>query len=230
MEGGGLKPSEQAERTCAQLKRLSYVRRCSPDHKLSPGEHKLSESFSAPSGFLQAKGKDKTEAGFTFECRTCKSLEMEAMKEAAEAVEKTSNKQANRACPVIPGKRGLMSGRLSDYWAQEMIGSDLLREELKKTNPPVRENWIAVFDSHKEDHNIAVKNLISDDGPHAVLPKLEGRIPFLNTGADSQNVQTIEDYKEGKGYKPALSLYETSYPGDYLLGLKKNPLITSTIP
>ena len=31
---GGLKPSSQAERACVQIRGLSYVRRCSPDHLL----------------------------------------------------------------------------------------------------------------------------------------------------------------------------------------------------
>ena len=33
-EEGGLKPSRQAEQACVQIRGLSYVRRCSPDHLL----------------------------------------------------------------------------------------------------------------------------------------------------------------------------------------------------
>ena len=108
---------------------------------------------------------------------------------------------------IISDRENLMGGELSDYWAQELIGSDLLREELKKTPAPDRENWIAIFDDRMANHNISVQNLISDEGKHAVLPDLEEEtLSFLDT-------LSVE------GYKSALSLYETRYPGDYLFGL-----------
>ena len=160
----------------------------------------------------QKKGSE-TEGGFVFECEDCKN-------QAVKSLAKVSQKALNiRTCGLISDKRKLMNGSLSDYWAQELIGSDLLREQLEKTPAPDREDWIAVFDSQQEDHNIAVKNLISDEALHAVLPKLgERKIPFLETkGAH----QSHTDYRKGKGYKPALSVYETSYPGDYLFGFKK---------
>ena len=58
----------------------------------------------------------------------------------------------------------------------------LLREELKNIPPPKKENWIAIFDVYDENHNIHVKNLISDEGFHAVLPELKNKtIPFFHT-------------------------------------------------
>ena len=72
-----------------------------------------------------------------------------------------------------------MDSKLSDYWAQELIGSDLLKEELKNTPPFKRSNWIVVFDAQTIDHNIHVKNLISDEGSHSVLPELEGKKLFI---------------------------------------------------
>ena len=85
-------------------------------------------------------------------------------------------------CKLSSHKWGLMGGELSDHWAQELIGSDLLREELEKTPSPRISNWIAVFDSRQGEHNIHVKNLISDEGPHAVLPELEDeKIFFFQT-------------------------------------------------
>ena len=193
-EKGGLKPSKRAEEACLSLKNLSYVRRCSPDHLLSPNSA-------------------GTEAGFNTECEDCKN---EDFKEVAKTAEEILN---IRTCGLVSDKRKLMDGELPDYWAQELIGSDLLREELKKTAPPDKENWIAVFDATIRDHNIGVKNLIADEALHAVLPELGNRkTPFLNTIFDSYSAS---DYKKGKGYKPALSLYETSYPGDYLFGFNK---------
>ena len=161
----------------------------------------------------QKKGSE-TEASFVFECEDCKN-------QAVKSITKVSQKALNiRTCGLISDKRKLMKGSLSDYWAQELIGSDLLREELEKTPPPDQEDWIAVFDSSaSEDHNIAVKNLISDEALHAVLPELgERKTAFLDTYGIHQS---RADYVKGKGYKPALSVYETSYPGDYLFGFKK---------
>ena len=160
----------------------------------------------------QKKGSE-TEGDFVFECEDCKN-------QAVKSIAKVSQKALNiRTCGLISDKRKLMKGSLSDYWAQELIGSDLLREQLEKTPPPDQEDWIAVFDYLKGDHKIAVKNLISDEALHAVLPELgERKIPFLDTGGIHQS---HADYVKGKGYKPALSVYETSYPGDYLFGFKK---------
>ena len=163
----------------------------------------------------EAKQKEgsETEGGFVFECEECKN-------QAVKSIAKVSQKALNiRTCSLISDKRKLMKGSLSDYWAQELIGSDLLREQLEKTPPPDQEDWIAVFDTQNEDHNIAVKNLISDEALHAVLPELgERKTPFLETDGIHQS---HADYVKGKGYKPALSVYETSYPGDYLFGFKK---------
>ncbi|MDE0518114.1 MAG: hypothetical protein OXH36_00960 [Bdellovibrionales bacterium] len=64
---------------------------------------------------------------------------------------------------------------LSDYWAQEMIGADLLRKELRDL-PKVDKHFIQLFDINKPEgprgHDNTVKNLISDSGGHSVLPKL----------------------------------------------------------
>ena len=215
---GGLKPSSLGEIACKTLKGLSSIKRCNPDHllplNLQQGQIFLEkvETYrlfdnSSPS-FVLVEVTPKTEAGFIEHCTSC-------------------NKQSSispvplniRTCNLLLYEQKLMKGKLSDYWAQELIGSDLLRKELKKKAPPEIENWIAVFDSQRRGHNIGVKNLISDEGLHAVLPELGGRRSVLFTvGIGSQNVQDGDDYKKGRGYKPALSLYETGYPGDYLFG------------
>ena len=64
---------------------------------------------------------------------------------------------------------------LPTYWAQEMIGADLLREKLKKAKP-VEKHLVAVFDSPKRNHDVKVRNLISGEGKQAVLPELGNRI------------------------------------------------------
>ena len=233
---GRLKPSKEGERACVKLKSLSYVRRCRPDHLLpvnsilEQGAKKRVEikgaGFFLGKFFLAEVGRhirsSETEAGFTFECKNCKN-------QAIEQVAKVMQKALNiRTCGLLSCKKKskggraacehLNEGKLSDYWAQELIGSDLLREELEKTPTPDIENWIAVFDTKHREHNTAVKNLISDEGLHAVLPKLgERRTPVLETLLDDQGQLDDKD----RGYKSSLSLYETSYPGDYFFGFKK---------
>ena len=143
--------------------------------------------------------KGLQEGTLIFECEDCKSED--------------DLKVLNlRTCNIVSHKRNLMQGELSDYWAQELIGSDFIHNELKNTFPPEREDWIAIFDSKIENHNIHVKNLISDEGPHAVLPELEDRkVIVLNVNLKNK----------APNYKPALLLYETRYPRDFLFGFKK---------
>ena len=206
---GGLQSSNLAERACNKLKDLSYVKRCSPDHLLPLDDQR--NSLNPKSLFSSASTDSKTEAGFIEHCPSCR-------KENS-----ISPVPLNiRTCNLVSHERGLVAGKvksggegsdywesvlaenLSDYWAQELIGSDLLREELENTPPPERENWIAVFDSPRNDHYIHVKNLISDEGPHAVLPELgKERNPYFQTNA-------IEKYQS------TLSLFETGFPGDYI--------------
>ena len=199
-EEGVLKPSSLGEEACLKLKNLSYMRRCSPDIQLSVNSFKRMTH-------------KKTEAGFNPECENCKNQEFESLTAV-------SQKSVDiKTCNIVSSKLGLMEGKLSDYWAQELIGSDLLREELEKTPPPDIENWISVFDSKADGHNIGVKNLISDEALHSVLPELgERKVPFLEVDVRSLSDR---DYKKAKRYKSSLSMYETSYPGDYLFDFKK---------
>ena len=189
-EEGVLKPSSLGEEACLKLKNLSYMRRCSPDILL-------------PVNSIKRMTHKKTEAGFNAECENCKNQERESL------IEVSQKALDIKTCDIVSGKLGLMEGKLSDYWAQELIGSDLLREELEKTPPPDIENWIAVFDSTGNGHNIRVKNLISDEDLHAVLPELgERKVPVLDV------------FKKANSYKSTLSMYETNYPGDYLFDFK----------
>ena len=79
----------------------------------------------------------------------------------------------------------LKNGRLSFYWAQELIGSDLLRQDLKNMSH-LPQNFIAVFDTDAAGNDCAfhteqVESLISDQGQHAVLPELGNRLKFYYT-------------------------------------------------
>ena len=142
---------------------------------------------------LLAHTVDDTETDFIKHCPSCR--------EQTQLLPESLN---IRTCNLVSHEQELMDGTLSDYWAQELIGSDLLREELEKTPAPEIPNWIAVFDNQEENHNIYVKNLISDEGLHAVLPELgDETIPFFHTVRDEE-------------YKSTLSLFENDLPGNYV--------------
>ena len=83
-----------------------------------------------------------------------------------------------RTCGIVSSKHQLFEGKLSDYWAQELIGSDLVRAELESIPPPTN-LLVAVFDRDIRGHNWKVRNLISDDGPWAILPELEEKIQLF---------------------------------------------------
>ena len=99
---------------------------------------------------------------------------------------KTKKEAVNiRACGLASANFDLQEGHLSDYWAQELIGADLLKEYIKTKNYSIRDNFIAVFDSSSEDHNVKVKSLISDKGFHSVLPVMASNsISFFQTNSD----------------------------------------------
>ena len=105
------------------------------------------------------------------------------------AVEPPSNPQPNwdpsargnlRNCNIVSSQVGLFEGKLSDYWAQEMIGVDLLREELSQVPPPDK-NLVEVFDSPERNHDVKVRNMISDEGQNAVLPELGDNVGITRT-------------------------------------------------
>jgi len=188
---GRIKTSKKADQVCEKLRGLSFIKRCSPDVLLHPNSL-----------------DQETEAHFNSNCETCKSQDAELIAVAKQNLN-------IRTCGVVSDKHSLMKGELSDHWAQELIGSDLLKEELKKVPPPNKEDWIAVFDSEREEHAFGVKNVLSDDGKQAVLPEL-----IKNQQTVIHNVNSVAKFNE-PGYGQPLSLYEMSYTGDYLSFDKK---------
>ncbi len=99
-----------------------------------------------------------------------------------------------RSCGIVSTKLNLIAGKLNsplpDYWAQEMIGADLLKEELKKTPRP-NKRLVSVFDGPNRNHYIGVKNLISDKGKHAVLPEMGSGINYVRTDRISKTLRAI---------------------------------------
>ena len=105
------------------------------------------------------------------------------------------------SCELLPTEHQLKDGKLSDYWAQEMIGADLLREEIEKApSLPEDKFLVAVFDSVDKfsDHGIYVQNLISHDEDQAVLPGLnDSQIQFFQTHGASQYMSAVENITRG---------------------------------
>ena len=81
-----------------------------------------------------------------------------------------------RSCDIVSVSFGLQSGKLSDYWAQRMIGSDLIKEELEQMDPVGKKELVRVFDARTRDHYAKVSNLISDDGDHSILPDIGNKM------------------------------------------------------
>ena len=76
-----------------------------------------------------------------------------------------------KSCGILKSEHNLKDGALTDYWAQEMIGSDLLNQDTQKA-PPLKEDihLVSVWDG--EGHGDLVAHLISGKGPSASLPPL----------------------------------------------------------
>ena len=92
-----------------------------------------------------------------------------------------------RTCNTISFEFGIFKGKLSDYWAQEMIGSDLLREKLERATP-IQKHLVEVFDMDFLGHHIGVRNLVSDEGRHAVLPEIGDRAGITLTPSGSSTL------------------------------------------
>ncbi len=116
-----------------------------------------------------------------------------------------------RSCKIISSELNLIKGRLSDYWAQEMIGSDLMREKLKLL-PPVKKHLVAVFDTPtSKRHDIGSTNIISHEGKQAVLPPIGNSITNFDVtlsehslGHSDYLLETAENRcKHLKSKKPA---------------------------
>ena len=92
-----------------------------------------------------------------------------------------------------------MEGNLSDYWAQEMIGSDLLREVLEKVPLLPQKNWITIVDwfwFFGDYHGNSVDGLNSGEGLHAILPELGNtQVSWINTEPYKSYQKMYDDLK-----------------------------------
>ena len=158
----------EAERVCQAVSDLPFLDYCEPDYLLGPANKPL-QDLSPPN---QPTPPDKPPVSI--------------------------RRGDLKTCFIVPVERDLDEGALSDYWAQEMIGADLLKEELKKVPPPAKKHFIAVFDVPRRrgdiEHDIGVKNLISDEGNHSVLPEIGEKIKIHQTGHSSRYLKLSDHF------------------------------------
>ena len=184
---------DEALKVCKKIENFSFLKYCEPNAISKP----LSETSDLYSvGFLVAE-----------------TTRTEGSKENLQSGDGISGNNV-RACGVVSSSRSLDGGRLSDYWAQEMIGSDLLKGELKKASVQMKRNFIAVFDSGSHSHKVG--NLILDkEGDHSVLPHLKIRgagelypmsfyMKHYHTGYPEDYVKVAEEIKN-TDHHPSLS-------------------------
>ena len=176
-----LKTQKKAESVCLKLSNFKNLNYCEPDALLHPNNK-------------AAQKESETEAGAS----SC-TVDCDQKENSLSLIQDALKATAPETCELLSSKHQLKDGKLSDYWAQEMIGADLLREEIEKA-PPLPEDkfLVAVFDSTEVDHSTYVQNLISDEGEQAVLPNLNNsQLQFFQTGGSSQYMSAVENITEG---------------------------------
>ena len=148
-----IKTQRKAQNICKRLSHLKNLKYCEPDTLLSPNTDLSETEAGSPACTVDCNsGKSYTNILFEF-------LRTFFMSE--------------ESCELLPVQYQLKDGKLTDYWAQEMVGVDLLREEIEKAMPLPKDKFlIAVFDTPESYHDIHVQNIISHKGPQAVLPPL----------------------------------------------------------
>lgn len=138
-------------------------------------------------------------------------------------------------CNILTSEYQLKEGKLSDFWAQEIIGADLLKEELKQAAPlPENKYLISVFDSNNGaltiDHDVRVKNLITDSGPHSVLPQLtETQVTLLQINLPGFLQDTNE--QEKSLLETAIKLRASYLPSfiNFSMGIKEKKGINQKV-
>lgn len=147
--------AEQAKKLCKEFSNLPFIDYCEPDYFLEPaseGSLKVAPKLNPPPvpqypNFSSVSSGNNVIYGEIAPRKNVKS------------------------CKIVSSKLKLYRGQLGDYWAQERVGADLLKEELKKAPQPTK-HLVAVFDNSFNHHNVGVKNLISGSGLQATLPPL----------------------------------------------------------
>ena len=149
----------EAETVCGNLPDVSSLESCEPDYLLDTASY-----------------NDKTFPQQVVQRISQNDIRPEFMQPTISDSQQNENEES---CSVASTQFDLLDGQLSDYWAQEMIGSDLLKEELGEADP-VGKHLVEVFDV-PPTHDVKVRNLISDEGDHSVLPELGDQVGITAT-------------------------------------------------
>lgn len=173
-----------AEKLCKNLSGLSSLDYCEPDYTLVPARRKKRrkaqpEPEPEPEPELMVQPFAVTNPGSS---------------PASTYPDIPANQRNITSCRIVSS--GLLGVNLSDYWAQEMIGGDLLKESLKDA-PPVNKELVGVFDTAGTNenfhHSAGVKNLISGQGKQAILPDLGQGLKMYDTKKTSDTLKHSSD-------------------------------------
>ena len=184
------KPAEVAQSLCESLSRLPFVEYCEIDSELSlnqqagdPALDLHSDPFSQTMARINNSLLDHSADGLSSSVLLNQPISSFSSTDTGDL----------KTCGIVPQQMRLKSGKLSDYWAQEMIGSDLARE-LFASAPSPQKKLVAVMDVPTNEHDTKVKNLITGNNRHAVLPALGANAPIYrgsSAGLYPQRANTL---------------------------------------
>ena len=161
----------QAKALCQSLSTLSFVKYCEIDSQLPPDQ-----SLTLPTDIeLDPFKRNINSIDTVLADNSNDGLGSSVLLNPPISSFSNTNSGNLKTCGIVPHQMGLKARKLSDYWAQEMIGSDLTRELLAGVSAP-QKKLVAVMDSPTREHDANVKNLISGNGQQAVLPNLGNKI------------------------------------------------------
>ncbi len=197
----------------------SFVKVCEPDSLLRPAEVKKTEGLNKePNSFFISDNHNTIQntpsrglasvltdinPSYRLKKKTEKEtrlpnfqIKMSRNLKSCGIVSKKIKKIAS--CNKSEDKSYLLDG-LPDYWAQEMIGADLLKEELKKNNFSGPNSYLfSVHDSSDGDHKEPVLNLIMEfhEGKgYSVLPS-----PSLSKNFYQFNYHEVHELSSNMNY------------------------------
>ena len=111
----------------------------------------------------------------------------------------SESRSVQSTCTLFPSQKKFKNGHLSDFWAQELIGVDLVHLELENLPLFQKKNWIAVFETHITiPHRFHVQNVISNSNfRQAVLPSLdENQITAYSSKTEEEFQQAVEKLQD----------------------------------
>ena len=176
---------EEAEKLCKEFSSLSFLDYCEPEYFLEPA-----------TGYLRKKVGDKIHREVSkHPAAGPPTPPTGGAKLNPPPIPSDPNKRGNiKSCNIVASQFNLHNGQLGDYWAQERVGADLLKEELKKA-PPIKKHLVAVFDTrYKWRHDMGVRNIVSGSGPQAALPPLGNNMTYSDTLIPSHYLDNARHY------------------------------------